>query len=45
MLNEFSLTCGKKISIYGVHIPGKCTEFIYFYSCPSPPLKTPGSTF
>ena len=28
-----------KFSIYGVHIPRKCIEFMYFYSCPSPPLK------
>ena len=34
--------CGK---IYGVHIPRKCIESMHFYSCPSPPLKTPGRVF
>ena len=30
------------VSIYGVQIPRKCIEFIHFYSCPCPPLKTSG---
>ena len=34
--------CGKKLSIYGIQIPRKCIESIHFYSCPNPPLKTPG---
>ena len=36
--------CEKSFSIYGVHIPRKC---MYFYSCPSPPLKIhhPGRIF
>ena len=34
--------CGKKFSIYGVHIPIKCIESVDFYSCPSSPLKNPG---
>ena len=49
---EFSLTCIFRhvfifhhFSIYGVHIPRKCIESMYFYSCPSPPLKTPGRSF
>ena len=37
--------CRKNFSIYGVHIPRKCIESMYFYSCPSPPLKTPGRIF
>ena len=37
--------CGKHFSIYGVHIPRKCIESVHFYSCPSPPLKTPGRIF
>ena len=45
MLVEFSLkllystVCGKNFHIYGVHIPRKCIDSRYFYSCPSP-LKT-----
>ena len=41
----YSTMCGKKFSIYGVHIPRKCIESMHFYSCPSPPLKTPGRIF
>ena len=37
--------CGKIFSIYGVHIPRKWIEPMYFYSCPSPPTKTPGGIF
>ena len=37
--------CGTIFSIHGVHIPSKCIESIYFYSCPSSPLKTPGRIF
>ena len=37
--------CGKKFSIYDVHILRKCIESIHFYSCPSFPLKTPGRIF
>ena len=32
--------CCKKFSTYGVHVLRKCIEFMHFYSCPSPPLKT-----
>ena len=31
--------CGKNFQIYGVHIPRKCIDLGYFYSCSSP-LKT-----
>ena len=41
----YSTMCGKNFSIYGVHIPRKCIESMHFYSCPSPPLKTPGRIF
>ena len=37
--------CGKNFSIYGVHIPRKCIGSMHFYSCPSRPLKTPGTIF
>ena len=37
--------CGKNVSIDGVHIPRKCNESMHFYSCPTPPLKTPGRIF
>ena len=40
-----STMCGKIVSIYGVHIPRKCIKSLHFYSCPSPPLKTPGRIF
>ena len=36
---------GKNVSIYGVHIPRKCIKSMHIYSCPSPPLNTPGRTF
>ena len=36
---------GKEFSMYGVHILRKCIESMYVYSCPSPPLKTPGGSF
>ena len=45
MLAEFSLKlsystkCGKNFQIYGVHIPGKCTDSRHFHSWSSP-LKT-----
>ena len=49
MLVQFSLTCifyhvWEKFSIYGVHIR-KWIESMHFYSCPSSPLKTPGTIF
>ena len=37
--------CGKKFSIYGVHIPRKCIESMHFHSCPSSPPKTPRRDF
>ena len=43
-LLEFSLTCWKKISIYGVRIR-KSIESMDFYSCSSSPLKTPRRIF
>ena len=44
MLVEFSLTCifyhvWEIFSIYGVHIPRKCIEYMHFYSCLSPQKK------
>ena len=50
MLVKSSLTCimrhvGVKISIYDVLIFRKCIESMYFYSCPSLPLKTLGRIF
>ena len=51
MLVEFSLNLyippcvGKFFSIYGAHIPWKCTESMCFYSCPSSSLKTPVRIF
>ena len=36
--------CGKKFSIYGVHIR-KCIESMHFYSLPSSALRTPGTIF
>ena len=39
-----STMCEKKVSIYGVPIR-KWIESMHFYSCPSSPLKTPGTTF
>ena len=36
---------GKNVSIYGVHIPGKCIEFMHFYTHAQFPLKTPGRIF
>ena len=49
MLVEFSdlyisQCVGKLFSIYGVYIR-KLTESRHFYSCPSYPLKTPGTIF
>ena len=46
---QFSLTCifhhvWEKILIYGAHIR-KWIESMHFYSWPSSPLKTPGTTF
>ena len=41
----YSTMCGKKISIYGVHIPRKCIESVHFYSCSTSPLKTPDRSF
>ena len=47
MLVEFSLTCTfhhvweKMFSLWC----WKCIETMHFYSCPSPPLKTPGRIF
>ena len=41
----YSAICAKFFPIYGVHIPRKYIESIYFYPCPSPPLKTPGRIF
>ena len=40
----YSTICGKTFSIYGVRIR-KWIESMHFYSCPSSPLKTPGTTF
>ena len=37
--------CGKLFSIYGVDILRKCIKPMHFYSCPSPPLKTPARVF
>ena len=31
--------CGKIFSNYSVHIPRKCIEYMYFYSCPSFPAE------
>ena len=39
-----STMCEQKVSIYGVPIR-KWTESMHFYSCPSSPLKTPGTIF
>ena len=36
---------GEIFLIYGVRIPRKCIESMHFYSCPCPPLKTPGRIF
>ena len=33
------------ISKNGVHIPRTWVESMHFYSCPKPPLKTPGRIF
>ena len=41
----YSTMCRKIFSIYGIHILRKCIESMHFYSCPSPPLKIPGSFF
>ena len=41
----YSNMCGEKFSIYGVHIPRKCKEYTHFYSCLSPPFKTPDRIF
>ena len=41
----YSNMCGKHFPIYDVHIPRKCIESVHLYSCPSPPLKTPGRIF
>ena len=41
----YSIMRGKNFSIHGVHIPRKCIESMHFYSCSSPPLKTPGRVF
>ena len=41
----YSTMCGKIFSINGVHIHRKFIESMHFYSCPSPPLKTPGRIF
>ena len=41
----YSTMCGKKFSIYGVHIPRKCIESMHFHSCPSSSLKSPGRIF
>ena len=45
LVGLYSTMCGKIVSIYDVHIPRKSTEFMHFYSCLSPPLKTPGRIF
>ena len=39
------MVCGKLFSIYGVHIPRKFIKYMHFYSCLSPPVKTPGRVF
>ena len=49
MLTELSLNYiftmyGKSFSIYGVQIR-KCIESMYFFSCTSSSLKTPGTNF
>ena len=41
----YSTMCGKTFSVYGVHMPRKCNESMYFYSCHSPPLKNPCRIF
>ena len=37
--------CGGIFSIYDTHIPRKCIESMHYYSCLSPPVKTPGRIF
>ena len=42
----YSNMYSKTFSICGVHIVRKCIEStMHFYSCPHPPLKTPGRIF
>ena len=37
----YSTMCGKKVQIYGIHIPGKCIDSRHFYSCLSPLTTRP----
>ena len=40
----YSIMCGKKFRIYGVHFPRKCIESS-FYSCPLLPQNSPPSFY